>query len=73
LEEVRRIRMKEESRLLTVEQAAHFLGLSPWTIRYWISQGKFEVVRLGRRSLLDRKYLEKVVEEATVKKRLPKK
>ena len=46
--------------LLTVIQAAEFLGIRPWTLRHWISDGKIEVVKYGngavrlKRSVLDR-------------------
>ena len=45
--------------LLTVIQAAELLGISPWTMRQWISDGKIEFVNYGnglvrvKRSVLD--------------------
>jgi len=35
-------------KLLTVNEAAQRVNLSPWTIRLWVSQKKIGVVRLGR-------------------------
>ncbi len=32
----------------TVQQVADALGLSHWTLRKWIRQGRVEVIRLGR-------------------------
>ena len=46
--------------LLTVAQAAKVLGISPWTMRHWICDGKIEFVKYGnglvrlKRSTLDR-------------------
>lgn len=46
--------------LLTVVQAASYLGIRPWTLRHWISDRKIDVVKYGngivrvRRSVLDR-------------------
>jgi excisionase family DNA binding protein len=35
--------------LLSVEQAARILGVSPKTLRTWISRKKIATVKLGRR------------------------
>jgi excisionase family DNA binding protein len=46
--------------LLNVAQAAAHLGIRPWTLRHWISDGKIDIVKYGngvvriRRSVLDR-------------------
>ncbi len=46
--------------LLNVASAAALLGIRPWTLRHWISDGKIEIVKYGnglvrlRRSVLDR-------------------
>ena len=34
--------------LLTLRQAAAYLGLSPWTLRQWVSQRRIPHVKLGR-------------------------
>ena len=47
--------------LLSVEEAARVLGLSPWTIRLKIRQKSILPVRLGRRVLLEPCELEKYV------------
>jgi excisionase family DNA binding protein len=51
--------------LLTVgvEQAAATLGLSKWTIRQYIREGKIAVVRIGRRVLIEPGELERLVRE----------
>jgi excisionase family DNA binding protein len=46
--------------LLNVVEASRVLGIRPWTLRHWISDGKIEIVKYGngvvrlRRSVLDR-------------------
>ena len=46
--------------LLNVVDAASYLGIRPWTLRHWVSDGKIEIVKYGngivriRRSVLDR-------------------
>ncbi|MGE2690101.1 helix-turn-helix domain-containing protein [Mycolicibacterium pulveris] len=34
--------------LLTITEAAHQLGVSPWTVRDWLRQGKLAAVKVGR-------------------------
>ena len=36
--------------LMTVEEAASYLRLAPWTLRHWVCQKKIPYVRLGRPS-----------------------
>ncbi len=46
--------------LLNVVDAANYLGIRPWTLRHWVSDGKIEIVKYGngivriRRTVLDR-------------------
>lgn len=47
--------------LLTIDQAAEVLTLSPWTIRAWIKAGRLPVVRLGRRIAIERTALESLI------------
>ena len=39
--------------LLDCEKAAELLGISPWTVRKWLSTNKLRSVRLGRRVLIE--------------------
>jgi hypothetical protein len=40
-------------KLHSIESAAEFLGgLSPWTIRAWLSQGKLQRVKVGSRTMI---------------------
>src|SRR5262245_7842968 len=36
-----------EDRLLTVVEAAGYLGIRPWTLRHWICDRKIEIVKYG--------------------------
>ena len=47
--------------LKSVEEAAGLLGISPWTVRSYIHDGKLRPVRLGRRVLLEEAELERFV------------
>jgi excisionase family DNA binding protein len=50
--------------LKSVEEAAGLLGISPWTIRGYIRDGKLKPVRLGRRVLLAEDELERLVAQS---------
>jgi excisionase family DNA binding protein len=47
--------------LKSVEETAELLGLSVWTVRAYIRDGKLRPVRLGRRVLLAENELERLV------------
>ncbi len=47
--------------LKNIHQAAELLGISPWTVRKDIRDGKLRPVRLGRRVLLEEAELERFV------------
>ena len=49
--------------LKSVEEAAGLLGISPWTVRRDIRDGKLRPVRLGRRVLVEEAELERFVAE----------
>ncbi len=48
--------------LLSIEQAADLLGVSPWTIRKWVTTNRIRIVRLGRRVLLEQSELRRIIE-----------
>jgi excisionase family DNA binding protein len=54
-------------RLKNVGEAAGLLGISPWTVRGYIREGKLIPVRLGRRVLLEEAELERFVAERKIK------
>jgi excisionase family DNA binding protein len=49
--------------LKSVEEAAESLGLSPWTIRLYVRQGKIRPVRIGRRVLIEPDEIQRVITE----------
>lgn len=49
-------------RLLTLPQAARYLGLSPWTVWELIWRGVLPRVRLSRKILLDQRDLDAAIE-----------
>ena len=48
---------------LGVKEAAEAVGLSHWTIRKFIREGKLRSVRLGKRVLVEPSELERLVEQ----------
>jgi excisionase family DNA binding protein len=55
--------MESQKLLWSVKEAGAALGLSPWTIRRYISDGKLQTVRLGRRVLVEPSECLRLVEE----------
>jgi excisionase family DNA binding protein len=53
-------------RLISIEKAADVLGVSPWTIRAWITQGKLGSAKLGSRRLLPESEIQKLIADARV-------
>jgi excisionase family DNA binding protein len=51
-------------KLLTIDQAAELLGISPWTVRLYIRNRKLMAVHIGRRVLIEQSELRKFVEQA---------
>jgi len=49
--------------LVSIEEAAEQLSLSPWTIRLYIRTGKINRVNVGRRVLIEASELERFVGE----------
>lgn len=47
---------------LGLREAAGSVGLSVWTLRSWIRQGKLRSVRLGRRVMIEPAELQRLVE-----------
>jgi excisionase family DNA binding protein len=56
----------DESRLLSIERAAEWMGLRPPTLRLWIAQRKIGSVKLGRRRLIKVTEIERVIERSTI-------
>ncbi len=51
-----------EKRLLSVGEAAQYLGVQERTIYSWASQEKIPSVHMGRRLLFDQEDLDKMIE-----------
>ena len=50
--------------LKSIDEAAGLLGISPWTVRAYVREGKLKPVRLGRRVLLPEEELGRLVAES---------
>ncbi|MFH0871084.1 MAG: helix-turn-helix domain-containing protein [bacterium] len=50
-----------------VKEAAVRLGIAEGTLRHWLSQKRVPYVKLGRRTLLDPRELERLIEAKTVR------
>jgi excisionase family DNA binding protein len=48
--------------LYDIESAAQKLGgISPWTVRAWLSQGVLQRTKLGRRTMISEQELERFI------------
>jgi excisionase family DNA binding protein len=50
-----------------IKEAAAALGLSHWTIRQYIREGKIRAVRIGKRILVEPTELERLLELGRIK------
>ena len=51
------------TQLLSVEDAARLLGISPFTVRLYLRQQKLQALRIGRRILLEEKELQRFLDQ----------
>jgi hypothetical protein len=58
--------MKTAKLLWNVKEVGAALGLSPWTIRRFITHRKLATVRLGRRVLIEPSECRRLIEEGRV-------
>lgn len=58
--------MQEFEGLLSVNQAAKVLGISPKTVRHMVLTGRIEYVKLGARVLFRPEKLREMIEKCTV-------
>jgi excisionase family DNA binding protein len=50
--------------LFSVEEAARRLGgISPWTIRYWLSSGRLIRTKIGRRTMISESDLMRFIQD----------
>jgi excisionase family DNA binding protein len=52
--------------LLNVKEVGRALGISVWTIRRYVREGKLATVRLGRRVLIEPSECHRLIEEGRV-------
>ena len=52
--------------LLTVGEAADYLGISPGTLRNWLSMRRISYVKVGRLTKLSQETLDRYIAERTV-------
>ncbi len=57
----------EDDQLLGLETVAGLLGLSVWTIRKWVCEGKIKSVKLGSRRLIKMVEVRRLISDATNK------
>ncbi len=55
---------KEDRRLFTVKEAMEYLRISRPTLYRLINQGKLKPVKIGKRTLLDKADLDRLIEES---------
>lgn len=55
--------------LLTMNEAAAYLGLQKATLYEWCSERKISYTKIGRLTKFDKRYLDKFIEQHTVKAR----
>jgi len=58
--------------LLTVEQAADYLKMSPYVVRRWLREGKLPGFKVGHDWRIDEADLAALIEEAKAKSRADK-
>lgn len=69
MEKLHTVSAPTEKRLLTVKEAAAYLGLARLTVYDWVSQRKISFIKVGRLVKFDRCTLDKWIEAHTVKPR----
>jgi len=59
--------LQQDRQLLTVEDAAAYLDISPGTLRNWLSERRITYVKVGRLTRVRRSVLDAYIEQNTVK------
>jgi excisionase family DNA binding protein len=53
-----------EDRLFSIQDAARYLGgISIWTVRAWLSQGRMNRSKIGARTMIRQSELDKVIRD----------
>lgn len=56
--------MSADHRLLTIKEACDYLRISRATLYRFINQGKLKPVKIGKRTLIDKADLDRLIEES---------
>jgi excisionase family DNA binding protein len=64
---VRRPELSRRPRLLSVEEAADYLGISTGTMRNWLSMRRIEYVKVGRLTRVSQAALDRYITVNTVR------
>ncbi len=59
--EIKRITTIQEKQLLTLDEAATLLHISPLTCRRWLKEGKIISSRIGKKHIFNREYLNNLI------------
>lgn len=52
-----------EPKLIRIEQASAFIGVSHWTLRQWAKQGRVKTVKLGHLRLVPAEELNRIAQQ----------
>ena len=55
-----------EPRLLSQQEAAHYLGISYWTVRDLVFRQEIPLIKIGRRVLVDRLDLDAYLDRSKI-------
>jgi excisionase family DNA binding protein len=55
-----------EPRLLSQQEAAHYLGISYWTVRDLVFRQEIPFIKFGRRILVDRRDLDAYLDRSKI-------
>jgi excisionase family DNA binding protein len=56
----------DRHRLLTLEEAADYLQISPGTLKHWVAMKKIEHVKVGKLTRFTRPALDRYIERQTI-------
>jgi excisionase family DNA binding protein len=57
-----------EPRLLSQQEAAHYLGISYWTVRDLVFRREIPFIKIGRRVLIDRLDLDAYLDRSKIQR-----
>ncbi len=57
------VKRMPDARAVSIQRAAEFVGLSKWTLYKFVSEGRLQVVRAGRRVLIPMETVDSLLRE----------